>query len=704
MIASSVRGLLALQRVVKTLAWAIVVSLACITIALLQGNITHALETDPDSDGWYNQMWLIQNQVTFNAYLRPGDTVTFELKAGFAGHTNMAATAYTDLGNCAGSPTESERQKLMANAVIYSSADSAIVEDSSGFSLATSTQDASVTNNSDSAATKKLVFVTRGDDNRAMYVKNYKSCSGASQSDEVSRGYNWRIVVRDKSGAVQKGRVWAVGPLKLWQSSNANNAINFNLRYARRDGYRYAVNYPDYQGIYSSFTGSVYGIYSKSDNMPYYKSIAQNQSATYNYSDAIANKAFLFVDCQNTAVGSCPGNVGEVANDNNNGAGGINEKPIAEGTYDINVIEGDKVNQDNTYYDYPARNGGMLTGGTLHIRYKSMQSGRIVLSAKKEDGTDLCTNRRFVVDDSDGDGEMIWNFGARDSGCESGALKDNPVSLSINEKVVFTISTDNRGEMHFIAVDTESRAGGISVATNFDNIALDHDDSSFSNTYCGTRNISSGHHEWTSKSSCDPSAAAGTANSAWGNKRVIQDWLWAKPDDDKNNATYTAGPHYDLTPKTSRNPGVTGVDPGSKISFQNMVANAALMAKASGWKWASYGFVIRGGSSVPSIGGSDYASPGDVCTKYSLMMCKLIGEGGGVTATEDGATTALPDTTFDTTELEYGDYVCSFLAIQNYYVQPPYRSEDDTSSKWRVASPSGSLRDNCVQIARAPRI
>jgi hypothetical protein len=674
------------------------------------GDIAFAAE-DPNNDGWYNQTQLTQDN-SFFAYLHDGDKVTFSIAGGYHPHTTAGAGSFEDISRCGPSNlSDAQKDKLRANVSVYSSGGS--LEDSSGWTLANDTKNAT------SAAsvgntTKRLTFNVHGDDGRARFQISYDDCGGDNHKFDIDRGYRWKIEVTDRDGKVQQGRIRVEGRLKVWQQSSSGGT-DLMLRYARTDGYRYAVKYPNYQGIYSWFVGSVYGIYSTNDtdtindDLPYYGSVKENDS-TYDYpfdsddrgkteSVAYDNNAYLFLDCMGTDVGACPGNIGAVANANNGGVGGIDTQPIQDATYDLNVIEGGAATT-STYYDYPARSTGKLTGGTLHIRYNGMQSGVIHLKAVKSDGTVLCGNRQFIVDNQDASGEMTWNFGARDTACGTGTLVGGAQSLDIDEKVTLQMWVSQRGEMHFIAVDTESRAGGIEVTTNFaTDKLLSHSDALFGGTFCGVKDDGT-IHSWSGAGyGCDAEASVGTSKSTWGNRRAIQDWIWDSHDG--ATLTYMIGPHYNLTPITTRDSGNTSMRAGTPVTIHNSVHNDSLMARASGWEWKSYAYVVHSGSTAPTISGDGYADADTVCTLHSLDCTYLTG-GSGVTAQEDGGTTALPDTTFDTSGLHYGDYVCSYLAVRNYYVYPPFTV--DTSTKWRVSSPAGSLQDVCVRITKTPRL
>ena len=675
------------------------------------GDVALAAE-DPNDSGWYDQTQLTQDN-SFFAYLHDGDKVKFSIDGGYHPHTTTDAGSFEDISKCGpDNLNDEQKEKLRANVSIYSYPGGGL-EDTSGWRLAVDDGVSATSSASVGDTTKRLTFNVHGDDGRARFELSYKDCDEKKHTFTVDRGYKWKIEVTDRNGNVQKGRIRVDGRLKVWQQSSSGST-DLMLRYARTDGYRYAVKYPSYQGIYSWFVGSVYGIYSTkdtdtiNDDVPYYGSVKENDS-TYDYpfdsddrgkteSDLYDNNSYLFIDCKGTDVGVCPGNIGAVANANNGGTGGIDTQPIQEGAYDLSVIEGGAATA-STYYDYPARSTGKLTGGTLHIRYNGMQSGMIHLRAVKSDGTVLCGNRQFIVDDQDASGEMTWSFGARDTACGTGTLVGSAQSLDIGEKVSLQLWVSQRGEMHFIAVDTESRAGGIEVTTNFaTDKLLSHSDSLFGGTYCGSHDDGT-IHSWSGGGSCDAEASAGTSKSTWGNRRAIQDWIWDSHDG--ATLTYMIGPHYNLTPITTRDSGNTSMRAGTPVTIHNSVHNDSLMARASGWEWRSYAYVVHSGSSAPTISGDEYASADAVCTLHSLDCTYLTG-GSGVIAQEDGGTTTLPDATFGTSGLHYGDYVCSYLVIRNYYVYPPFTI--DTSTKWRVSSPAGSLQDVCVRITKTPRL
>lgn len=295
-----------------------------------------------------------------------------------------------------------------------------------------------------------------------------------------TQGYKWRVwVSSDVAGTTQKqGRVWFDGSTKLhtWQnredSTLSRNSANFKFRYVRKDGYRYDVQYYNLQGIWTDFTGDVYG--SAIGTTPAYTSFSKRGGNAVGLklpqvADAMSNQAYVFTDCSG-ALNGCPSDIGFFRSEPITGSG-VDDSGTSGGANPIGLADPNSASTDTTKFRYtnysPAVN---QAGGMVKIPYTLMQSGYIRVGIKVD--SVLVCQVDILINDADGSGEIDWPFtqaGMNDStmGCQSGTWKgitsepfvDPDVSLNITAQGV------NLGEMHFTTTDTE-QLGGVMVYGN----------------------------------------------------------------------------------------------------------------------------------------------------------------------------------------------------------------------------------------------
>lgn len=333
----------------------------------------------------------------------------------------------------------------------------------------------------------------------AFIVRFYGDDAGdtATSGGDHIQGYQWRVAVNNSSQAdevakptstaTKHGRVWFVGNdsgLSIWQqnpqSALTSNTVNYSLQFVRKDGYRYAMRYLDYHGIWSDLYGGVYGVRPDNSNLPAYTSYGTDSNSAYRYTLLATNSnnlAYVFVDCDwndVTAGVKCPSDISF-----------IRSQPITNGgtAAFANTAGGTDRFISNTIAtkesDLPTSNSGFrytgystsLTDGTVTIPYYAMQTGYIHLDVTATIGSNPTTvlcSRDYFIDNADGSyGEIVWQL-RQDAGCTSGSLRtaSPPVLNTTTDTLTIRVQAIHLGEMHFLVADDEKRAGGVKVYSN----------------------------------------------------------------------------------------------------------------------------------------------------------------------------------------------------------------------------------------------
>lgn len=464
------------------------------------------------------------------------------------------------------------------------------------------------------------------------------------------QGYEWRVAVSDNTDFINSaarpnsnakpGRVWFVGDdtgLDLWQRNVqpalTSNVTNHVFKFVRNDGYRYAVRYNNYQGIWSTFHGGVYGAKLSSNGLPAYMSYGAVDNPSYQFTlpSGAKNLAYVFVDC-GWLDDSCPASIP---------ASVLRPQPITSdsGNTGNPIATVDPSPTASSGFRYTGYTLPNLAGGVVTIPYTAMQTGRIRLEITRSGSpTPLCRISYFI-DDADAAGTLTWNWNnaADRARCDPGTSLNtaNVPVVPDSEIMTITVQAYRLGEMHFIDVDTEQR-GSIEVKGNGLGTAAEkrsiiwYDPFSRSGAdTCGTipvrvadggashptltwDSMSSGRdwgstvlpkviangasssiermaidsnggaHGWMSDDVCDGSgtgASDGYANnngtasdeSTWGNDRVVEDWTYAFRDPPPQVLSL-GGPTYTLAPSVTVLPGPT-IGVGEQADFTMSVTN-----------------------------------------------------------------------------------------------------------------------------------
>lgn len=598
----------------------------------------------------------------------------------------------------------------------------------------------------------------------------------------------------------RSGRVWFVGNdagLRIWQDGgwdtdgSRKNATNHTFQFVRKDGYRYTFSYSDYHGIWSIFHGGLYGgrycnplgnplvqILTNSDGgrygicsilgnpayvsyfdgagvetYRYHLNSATNDdwrhsSNTYTYATN-NNAAYVFVDCDNYT--NCPN--GDIP------ASVLRSQPITSDAASVPVVLGSGVTA-NTFVSNPIANENNdrdgtnnfrytnvpnpsvnSAGGTVTIPYTAMQSGYIQLTVSQ--GATILCQKDYLIDDAEptDTGFITWTFnraGLNQAYCDSGTLRNTGSEPTVDPDSVLIISAQaiHLGEMHFIDVDTEQRAGvsvtgnGLGSPTDLRSLVWNDPLSRTEDTTCGKIpptvgpgaasysnrtgwnsvsatndtglrragvDSSGGVHGWVELDgdNCDaddlgkafPNGTA-TTRSTWGNNRVIEDWTYAFVNPPARTLRI-GGPEYTLTP--SVNPSGSTISPGQSATFTPRIDKNG-RSTATGIHWELLKIVVP--STVGSFDQSLYNAAGPVngCAHY-------IGMGGGITCSPvagrsaDGQTVSasmtLPGITDnDTAGLAVGSRLCYALLVS------PYNQDGNNYSE----------AVSCVLVAASPYI
>lgn len=446
---------------------------------------------EPDANGVYRYLELAPPN-TFRAYARPGETIHFTV---FAGERSGTAANSQEPGLCSRISLKASDNTILSGARITGIQYNGAALNSTGAAI----QSTCGTSGANADRPMQRVTVSYTVPAAATPITSMAGAYQAAfedwtRSGAMVQGYEWRIRVNNNptdpnvdSGLT--GRVWFVGDqtgISVWQNNIDGNLIDnqstHSFRYVRDDGYRYAVRYNDYHGIWSDFHGGVYGArLNTGNNVPVYRSYDQDQDdGDFLFRmTGVANLAYVFVDCPWGDL-SCPATlpiartqpitsnapgVVETVGGNTYTADATSGNPIA----DVNDLPSATNNYRYTGYT-PASN---LAGGRVTVPYIAMQSGTIRLRVS-QNGTLLC-QRDFLVDDPDGAGiaganpngsnPYTWQF-QQDPACSSGTLQTaNVPNIPLSDVLTITAQAIRLGEMHFIEADTERR-GGIEVRGN----------------------------------------------------------------------------------------------------------------------------------------------------------------------------------------------------------------------------------------------
>lgn len=510
-----------------------------------------AATNDFAADGWWNLMQMGgTNQL--KAYVKPGETVYFHVMKGYYYMKSGGIVVSNDKWACAniGIYRDKISDGLAAGSNVGPKSTC------SGNSPIAADTNVSWTNPSSGAATTVTIAFTAS-------IGSSLDLSGGT---DAAAGYKWRA--RVNNGSDITGRIWADPKLGLKmyqlhrdsagtvdQALNLNSA-NFSFVYARNDGYRYLVDYTDFQGISSNFSSGIYGIWR--NNAPAYTSINKGDT---NYEVRLfdeptaanhqtGNNAYLFVDCKNTRT-TCIGT----------SIPGVTDKlvpPTSNSDIGNNPLRSPSDPDAFRYTGY-SWDGGVYSGGTITVPYVQMQSGYIDIWIRDETtGQELCRSKN-IIDNGYGEGTVTWN-----PTCQNG--------VSVDHKLGIYAQAKNLGEMHFVNTDVERR-GGISSFGNGSYAATGGDlgprgliwrdpwtPSNGAGTYfhCSPQlpsplvtypnprdsaGSSAYNHGWTAQGGdkCEGGAAPGTAKSTWGNGRHIEDWTYASKDPPAQ--TFFVGPY-----------------------------------------------------------------------------------------------------------------------------------------------------------------
>lgn len=473
-------------------------ALSAIGIAVTVANGSVLAAPEPDADGVFRSMELAPPN-TFRVYARPGETIHFTV---FAGERKGTTATSQEAGLCTYISLRESDGTILSGARI----------------AGTQYNGASISQTG--AARQRTCGTTGANTNRVMqevtvsYTVPAIATTAASMADayraefedwtrdgSMVQGYEWRVRVNNSAtdptvDSGLTGRVWFVGDetgMSVWQN-NVEGALTsgrstHSFRYVRSDGYRYAVRYDDYQGIWSDFHGGVYGARLNSgDRVPIYRSFDQDQDGgpfIFNITGN-ANVSYVFVDCPWGDL-TCPATLPATMRSRpitSNALGAVEtaggntytaddaSNPSSAGNPLADANSSSTATNNYRYTGYaPASN---LAGGRVTVPYTAMQSGTVRLRVSLQDGTLLC-QRDFLVDDPDGSGiagastdgnnTYTWQF-QQDPACSSGTLRTANVStVAVGDGLTITAQAIRLGEMHFIEADTESR-GGIEVRGN----------------------------------------------------------------------------------------------------------------------------------------------------------------------------------------------------------------------------------------------
>lgn len=349
---------------------------------------------------------------------------------------------------------------------------------------------------------------------------------------------SWNIGVYNGS-TLKPGRVWSNKYL-VAQSNSLTDDLrgdDIALYYLRNDGYLYKSVYRDYNGIDSTFIADAVGITAKSSCLSAYRSSAmfsstdpaknpQGEAIGYGSADAACGTRFkIFFDAPDKtmpAAAAMPDGMSDWL-----------YQPVQPTTISNLSFAG-------------AAGAADYSGAISFDMANYIGTANIVISVNGQDDRTIPVaindaGRQTVVYDFDGknrDGQII------------------PASAT----VAFRVEANHKGEIHFVNVDVEKRAGGLEVqrltGTTASPTIVFWDDSYLIGQRCGARHVqpsanlagvdsTGGVHSWgvdgcaridTGKFSSGndrgsgsydfSSAAAFAAVSSYGNMRNIDDWTY----------------------------------------------------------------------------------------------------------------------------------------------------------------------------------